>query len=288
MSNFSIDFNNMKNNFLQELQKIFKNKLNSELVINIKNNNQNSAYQKEIEQVKQTIESAQNFQVMKNDILKNITNSEQQKNALDLLETFKNAQPFAQALSADTKELQSIYASAMKNMSENTKTFGENLKQTINELKNYFIKSLADAVANGIIKTFSNDEINSLFNNFGQNNNFLSSSAGIFANLFSSIFGKHHSGGYIPNGTGTLPGTSEYLSVLKGGERVLSPAENSALNNSSATNKQNVVINNFNVQAWNSKDVQQYLLENKDILAGITADNIKYNNANLRYMINQT
>jgi len=31
--------------------------------------------------------------------------------------------------------------------------------------------------------------------------------------------------------------------------------------------------------------IQQYLLDNKNLLANITADNIKYNNANLRYMI---
>ena len=74
-----------------------------------------------------------------------------------------------------------------------------------------------------------------------------------------------------------MPGTAEYLAILKGGERVLSPAESVAYNKNSSdsqVSKKNMVVNNFNIQAWDSKDVKEYLLDNKNLLASITAENM--------------
>ena len=159
----------------------------------------------------------------------------------------------------------------------------------LDDLKNYFIKTIAKAISDKILNssasemfstslTSQNSDTSGGFNIFGLIKSFL----GVFSS--SSLYTRH-SGGIVPTGTGSyaLPGTSEYLAVLKGGERVLSPAENADFNNSQ--NGQNVIVNNFNVKAWDSKDVQKYLLDNKNLIANITADNIKYNNANLRYMI---
>ena len=46
-----------------------------------------------------------------------------------------------------------------------------------------------------------------------------------------------------------------------------------------------VVFNNFNIKAWDSKDVQRYLLENKQLLNSITYEGIKNNNCHLRHMV---
>ena len=102
---------------------------------------------------------------------------------------------------------------------------------------------------------------------------------GFIAKLF-----KHHSGGVIPSGASySLPGTQEQLALLKGGERVLSPSENTSYENGGGTSP--VVFNNFNIKAWDSKDVQRYLLENKQLLNSITYEGIKNNNCHLRHMV---
>lgn len=93
-----------------------------------------------------------------------------------------------------------------------------------------------------------------------------------------------HDGGIVPSGANySLPGTKEQLAMLKGGERVLSPAENTSYNSNSGGSP--VVFNNFNVKAWDSKDVSKYLLENKQLLNAITFEGIKYNNGHLRTMV---
>ena len=93
-----------------------------------------------------------------------------------------------------------------------------------------------------------------------------------------------HSGGIIPEGANVnLPGTDEQLALLKGGERILSPGENVEYERNSGGS--NVVFNNFNVKAWDSKDVQKYLLENKQLLNAITYEGIKDNNQRLRQIV---
>ncbi len=106
---------------------------------------------------------------------------------------------------------------------------------------------------------------------------------GGIASIFTGIFGKRHSGGVIPNSGYSLGGTSEQLAILKGGERVLSPGENVEYERNAGASP--VVFNNFNVKAWDSKDVQKYLLENKNLLNAITFEGIKYNNQQLRSIV---
>ena len=62
--------------------------------------------------------------------------------------------------------------------------------------------------------------------------------------------------------------------------------ENTSYNsNGSQSGSSPVVLNNFNIKAWDSKDVKQYLLENKNLLNQITFDGIKNNNCQLRNMV---
>ena len=88
----------------------------------------------------------------------------------------------------------------------------------------------------------------------------------------------------MPSGANySLPGTQEQLALLKGGERVLSPSENVNYENSQAASP--VIVNSFNIKAWDSKDVKKYLMENKQLLNQITYEGIKNNSSQLRMMV---
>lgn len=237
-----------------------------------------SAYQDEINQIKTTMQNVQGLTNATNKLAE--VNSQQAAIAQSLVDTYQEASLCANTLSDESDELVGIFNSAIGDMIDGTKDFGDIMKSVLNDLKKYFIKLAQDAITNSVISQTTGNALTSAINGA----NFFS--GGFFSGLFGSVLSSHHSGGVIPSGTGySLPGTSEYLSVLKGGERVLSPAENVAYNNSQ-TDRKNIVVNNFNVKAWDSKDVQKYLLENKSLLASITAENIKYNNANLKYAVN--
>ena len=249
-----------------------------------------SPYKREIDEIERLFKADLEYQKLKNDIISNISDKDAQESALKVLESFKEALPVAEALSADTKELEKIFSSGLNKMITGAESFGDTMKGILNDLKNYFLKAVADAVVQGIVNSTIGNGLSSILAGLGDfTKGSLNGFGGFFSNVLGSIF-KFHSGGVVPSGTGgySLPGTSEYLTLLKGGERVLSPAENTAYGNNSYMNGQNVVVNNFNVKCWDSKDVQKYLLENKNILAGITAENIKYNNANLRFAMGQS
>ena len=268
-------------NFFSEMKKS-KSDLEKVSNVMIKLNNTSttakSAYQEEISQIKTTMQNVQNLTNATSKLAE--VNSKHLEDAQNLVNTYQEASLCANSLSGDSDKLVGIFNSAIGEMIDGTKDFGDIMKGVLNNLKNYFIKAAQDAIMNGIISTTTG---NALSNGIS-GASFLG--GGFLSGLFGSFLPSHHSGGVIPSGTGySLPGTSEYLSVLKGGERVLSPAENVAYNNSQ-TDRKNVVVNNFNVKAWDSKDVQKYLLENKSLLASITAENIKYNNANLKYAVN--
>ena len=268
-------------NFFSEMKKS-KSDLEKVSNVMIKLNNTattaKSAYQEEISQIKTTMQNVQNLTNATSKLAE--VNSKHLEDAQNLVNTSQAASLCANSLSGDSDKLVGIFNSAIGEMIDGTKDFGDIMKGVLNNLKNYFIKAAQDAIMNGIISTTTG---NALSNGIS-GASFLG--GGFLSGLFGSFLPSHHSGGVIPSGTGySLPGTSEYLSVLKGGERVLSPAENVAYNNSQ-TDRKNVVVNNFNVKAWDSKDVQKYLLENKSLLASITAENIKYNNANLKYAVN--
>lgn len=93
---------------------------------------------------------------------------------------------------------------------------------------------------------------------------------------FSETLPKYHSGGLVP-------GTKEQLAVLKGGERVLNPAESSSYGNDTEIGDGN--INNimmFNIKAWDGKDVIKTLQANSQTINQIVSSGIKNNNQGLR------
>ena len=198
----------------------------------------------------------------------------------------QTSKKIAEEAGGDLNKLEKMFNGTLKDILNGTKDFDSAMKSLIKNLENYFIETFTNAITKGL---FDSTVGNLVSNTMGTITGFTSSSvtAGAtgFIDIIGNLFGIHHSGGYIPSGTGTIPGTSEYISVLKGGERVLSPAENADYSNSCNTEKGKVVVNNFNVKAWDSKDVKKYLLENKNLLAGITYENIKNNNSSLRNII---
>jgi dGTP triphosphohydrolase len=269
------------NNFINNLK---KNKSDlkdvSDLTFQLSDNIKlaSSEYQNEINEVKSTLSTLQSLNDAKNNLIQ--TNNKEYQSAQNLIDSYQDAANLASSLSASSDELTDIYNSAIEDIISGTKSFSETMKNVLNDLKNYFLNAILSSLQNNTISSSSANLLSSSLNSA------TSISGSLFSGLISSVFSSHHSGGLIPSGTGySLPGTSEYLSVLKGGERVLSPSETSSYNSSQSDNK-NYVVNNFNIKAWDSKDVQQYLLENKNLLANITAENIKYNNANLKYAIN--
>lgn len=260
---------------------------NTEITLKLEDNSveKESSYQLEINKMKELITSSEKYNSTKNHLIQGLSDASDVNTVQNLADSCEETSSFLEQLGLDSSEFSNIFTSAFEDVIEKSESFSDSMKNMLDDLKNYFVKTIAKAISDSLISKQESDMFLSSVNSsnssggLGGITSILSSFIGLFGSLPS-----HHSGGVIPSAANySLPGTQEYLAVLKGGERVLSPAENTAYNDSVKSG--NVVVNNFNVQAWDSKDVQKYLLDNKNLLANITADNIKYNNANLRYMI---
>ena len=105
----------------------------------------------------------------------------------------------------------------------------------------------------------------------------LSSGIGPIARAdYSESLPKYHSGGLVP-------GTKEQLAVLKGGERVLNPAESTSYGGGADTGEGSVNnIMMFNIKAWDGKDVIKTLQANSQTINQIVSSGIKNNNQGLR------
>ena len=79
-----------------------------------------------------------------------------------------------------------------------------------------------------------------------------------------------------------VPGTKEQMAVLKGGERVLNPAQNASYTNGDEGQNgvNNVMV--FNIKAWDGKDVISTLKSNANTINQIVAGGIKNNQQGLR------
>lgn len=300
MNNFNSSFDDfskeIKKNLkilIQNIQQIStkntkeNNGENTEITLKLEDNSveKESSYQLEINKMKELITSSEKYNSTKNHLIQGLSDASDVNTVQNLADSCEETSSFLEQLGLDSSEFSNIFTSAFEDVIEKSESFSDSMKNMLDDLKNYFVKTIAKAISDSLISKQESDMFLSSVNSsnssggLGGITSILSSFIGLFGSLPS-----HHSGGVIPSAANySLPGTQEYLAVLKGGERVLSPAENTAYNDSVKSG--NVVVNNFNVQAWDSKDVQKYLLDNKNLLANITADNIKYNNANLRYMI---
>ena len=287
-------YSDMKKNIKilsQDMQKLTSPKkqmvklYNDESELNEKELNDTS-FEREKQQFENYYKTLEKYREASNQIKAKFDDPEATNMFSQMLGMEKTSKEIAEEAGGDLNELEKMFNGTLKDILNGTKDFDSAMKSLVGNLENYFIETFTNAITKGL---FDSSIGNLVSNAMGSITGFVSSSTtagtkGIM-NVIGNIFGIHHSGGYIPSGTGTIPGTSEYISVLKGGERVLSPAENADYTNNDTTEQGKVVVNNFNVKAWDSKDVKKYLLENKNLLANITYENIKNNNSSLRSMI---
>jgi len=281
-------FDNFKKDFNKELKALkqnFQNRPEQTVTLRFDGSSANSPYQKELELMQKNIESLLKFQNTENAIKQNISDPDRQQSAMGILSAYKEADGLSEKVSEHAKDISDSFANAIAKLIDGTEDFDSVVKQLLVDIQQTLFKTITSAVLDKILSSTAEQQAFSLISNLtSYSGDTASTGLNITFDFLKNLFGSHHSGGVIPNGTGniSLPNTKEYLSVLKGGERVLSPAENASRDDGGG---KNFVINNFNVKAWDSKDVRKYLIDNKDILAGISVENIKYNNSNLRQTI---
>ncbi len=204
------------------------------------------------------------------------------QNSFDYLEDEETQKAYDNSFLGKTgKKVSSEFASGLQDMIRGYKDFSDVMENMTTSITDYMIKQFTDKLMQNI---FSENTMNLFSGLFGSLFNWGGGAAKSALGFIGSLFTKHHSGGIVPDGANySLPGTEEQLALLKGGERVLSPAEN--VNYEKQRESSPVIVNSFNVKAWDSKDVRQYLLENRDLLNQITYQGIKNNYSNLRHIV---
>lgn len=215
-------------------------------------------------------------------------NPQKSKNALIVQDTettnsgnkSSNSQNTGGLLGGATDEMGDSFSKGLQGMIKGYKSFSDVMKGIGADLTTYMVKQMTDMLTKML---FTRNNMESIFGTLGAGLNWGGGAFGSIGKGILKLF-KHHSGGVIPSGANySLPGTQEQLALLKGGERVLSPSEN--VSYESSKGGQPVVFNNFNIKAWDSKDVSKYLLENKQLLNAITFEGIRNNNGHLRTMV---
>lgn len=216
---------------------------------------------------------------------KGMSKEEQSQALLDLnnLYKFNSAEADAEVWQERGEKIGDIVGDGLEDILTKYDDFGDSMKNMATDIANYLIQESVRAL---LQQAFATEQMKGMMNALEKN----SKKGGFAGAAFNIIQGlrkgltDYHSGGIVPVGANAeLPGTQEQLALLKGGERILSPGENTSYNNQGSSSP--VVFNNFNVKAWDSKDVKKYLLENRQLLNQITFQGIKDNNAQLRHMV---
>jgi len=211
-----------------------------------------------------------------------LSGKEQSKAIMDLEQLYQDrkAQATTEAWQNHGEEMGQILSKSYENILTEYQNFGDTMKGISTDIANYLIKESIRAVVQQIFATQKMQGFVSALSGF-------SGGGGFLGNVFQGLgkgLGLFHTGGIVPVGANTeIPGTREHLALLKGGERILSPGENASYNSSQQSSP--IVINNYNIKAWDSKDVSRYLLDNKQLLNQITYEGIKNNNSHLRNIV---
>ncbi len=274
---------------MQEIKKIWKNQAQEyKALINAVKTNQidfsplfDDGYAEEKKHI------TNKYNLLRKGIESDKSLSDEQKeyfhSSFDYLEDEEKENAYEDSLLGKTgKKVSSEFSSGLQDMIRGYKDFSVVMEEMTASLTDYMIKQFTDKLMQNIFSENTMNIVSSLFGGFF---NWGGGAAKSALGFIGSLFTKHHSGGIVPSGANySLPGTDEQLALLKGGERILSPGEN-ANYSSRETQSSPVVFNNFNVKAWDSKDVSRYLLENKQLLNQITYDGIKNNYAHLRHIV---
>ena len=212
----------------------------------------------------------------------NFSATEKNKALYDLQQLYQDrkAQATTEAWQNHGEEIGQILSRSYDKILSEYENFGETMKGISTDIANYLIQESIRAVVQQIFATQKMQGFVGALSNFSGGN--------VWGNLVQGIgkgLGIFHTGGVVPVGANAdLPGTREQLALLKGGERILSPGENVSYKSNQQPSSP-VVVNNYNIKAWDSKDVSRYLLENKQLLNQITYEGIKNNNNHLRNIV---
>lgn len=231
----------------------------------------------------------------------NIQAQEQATAELDRLRTQKLAQDNLNTWQQYGSDVSNIFSSNFSDILSGNKTFSDAMKQLMSDLYQELVKmALKEALKEIEISKMKQAALAAINGLKGFLGGLFGGAAGGAAGMVGGFGGgaviasidsgigpiarvdmseylpKYHSGGIVP-------GTKEQLAVLKGGERVLNPAENTSYSNNS--NEQSSGVNNimmFNIKAWDGKDVIQTLKANSQTINQIVSSGIKNNNQGLR------
>ena len=217
----------------------------------------------------------------------NLSNKEKNNSFINLNSIFENQLGnFENNLwQAQGEKIGDIFGDGLADILKEYQDFDISMRKISQKLYDYIIEQSVNALVQQIFGVQQMQNILAALGSGAKQNGWLGAASSIVKGIGKS-FGIFHSGGIVPVGANAeIPGTTEQLALLKGGERILSPAENTSYNNNNSQNTSPVVFNNFNIKAWDSKDVKEFLIENKELLNSITAEGIKYNTAHLRNMV---
>jgi tape measure domain-containing protein len=200
----------------------------------------------------------------------NLDAAQEQFNQLEELKNRKFQEANISDWSDWGKSVKSIVGNSLNTLLTTTDNFGDAMINVMNMIYQSLIKMALDKAMEEIkiakMEAAIKLALNAMTGGIG----------GAVTGLISK-FPKFHSGGVVP-------GTKEQIAVLKGGERVLNPAENTSYTNGQGGELANGVNNimMFNIKAWDGKDVINTLKSNSQTINQIVASGIKNNNQGLR------
>lgn len=206
----------------------------------------------------------------------NIDAAQEQFNQLEELKNRKWQEANITSWSDWGKTVKGVVGSSLNTLLTTTDNFGDAMMNIMNMIYRSLIKMALDKAMEEIkiaqMEAAIKLALNALTGGIG----------GAVTGLISK-FPKFHSGGVVP-------GTKEQIAVLKGGERVLSPAENNAYSSGqdgiSPNGINNIMI--YNIKAWDGKDVINTFKQNSQTINQIVASGIKNNNQGLRTIVQNT
>lgn len=228
---------------------------------------------------------AQEYSKLKQNIA-NLSANEQTeaKMSLNVLYAQRSAQAEEEVWQQRGEKIADIFGDGLGKIVKNYDNFGGQMKDIASDIANYLIQESARALLQQVFQTQKMQGIVGALDTTSKGGSWLGAGASIIKGV-GKAFGIFHSGGVVPVGANAqLPGTQEQLALLKGGERILSPSENVSYKDNQG-GASPVVFNNFNIKAWDSKDVRKYLTENRELLNQITFEGIKNNYCQLRNMV---
>jgi len=200
---------------------------------------------------------------------------------LSLVKTAKLAETEKDIWKQRGSDISGILSNSFDNMLTNYGGFGASMQQLALNLGRYLIQqTLETAIQQIAIEQMKAAAMAAL--------GVISGGATTAVSFLSSLNPfKHHSGGLIPSQANyQLPGTQEQLAMLKGGERVLSPAENASYNNGNGGSSGSaVIVYSPQVKAMDSKSVRNWFYENKNEIIAIMSQATKNNDGGYRNII---